>query len=597
MTPEILTCLLILAAAIALFAWDRIPADVVALGVLLAVVATRLLPPDKAFAGFASDTVMMILGLLIMTAGLIQTGIVDVVGRYIFEVAGRNAATFLPIIMVAVASISAFMSNTAATALFVPLVVGYASKIGKSPSKFLLPLAFASILASSVTLISSSTNLIVSDFLTRYEQGPMGMFELAPVGVPIAIAGLVYMMVLGTRLIPVRTNQKAEEKIGERNYQADVIIEDGPLLEKTLKEAALTKDAGLEVVKVLRGEETLRGEKKLSELTLQKDDELIIEGLRADLLKIKGRKGLSFKADVQLLDEKEEDNDETEEKGEDTIVEGVVLPRSPLIGQSLRSLAFKERYGLSVLALHRAGRVPKTISSARLRLGDVLLLQGKPEDVKALERGNLFNIFGGVEAAQLNPSRAPIAAGIFLLAIAAVTFNLVSLPVAMIGGAFLMLLTRCLSPEQAYAQVEWKALILIGALLSLGAAMEASGAGKFLAAQLIGLVGSQGPYRLLTCFFVLTVLLTQPMSNQAAALVVLPIAMETGIALGGSPRPFAMMVAVAASCSYLTPLEPSCLLVYGPGKYQFSDFFKVGLPLTVLIYVIAIVLVPWVWPI
>jgi di/tricarboxylate transporter len=363
---------------------------------------------------------------------------------------------------------------------------------------------------------------------------------------------------------------------------------DGPLVGKSPKQAALTSDAGLEVVKVLRGEETVRGKERISALSLLAGDELIIEGLRADLLKIKDINGLAFKADVHLADPEVEPR-------ELTIVEGVLLPRSPLIGHSLRSLDFKGRYGLQVLALHRAGRVPSTISSARLRLGDVLLLQGTRADVKALERGNLFNIFGGVETARLNFSRAPIATAIFVLAITAVTFNLASLPVAALAGAFLMLLTRCTSPEQAYLQVEWKALILIGALLSLGAAMEASGAGRFLAQQLIGLMGA-GHYALLTCFFVLTVALTQPMSNQAAALVVLPIAMQTGLELGGDPRAFAMMVAVAASCSYLTPLEPSCLMVYGPGKYEFWDFFKVGAPLTVVIYAIAILLVPWAWP-
>ncbi|MGH6875726.1 MAG: SLC13 family permease [Aestuariivirgaceae bacterium] len=167
---------------------------------------------------------------------------------------------------------------------------------------------------------------------------------------------------------------------------------------------------------------------------------------------------------------------------------------------------------------------------------------------------------------------------------------------AVLVGAVLMFLGRCLSPEEAYRNIEWKALILIGALLSLGAAMEESGAGKYLAQQLIGLVGAESPYALLTCFFVLTVALTQPMSNQAAALVVLPIAMQTGLELGDDPRTFAMMVAVAASCSYLTPLEPSCLMVYGPGKYRFFDFFKVGLPLTLLIYLLAILLVPRIWP-
>ena len=590
MTPEIATCLTILALAVLLFAWDRVPADVVALGVMLAVLATGLLPADKAFAGFGSDTVMMILGLLVMSAGLIQTGVVEIAGRYVFDLAGRNPSIFLPVIMVAVASVSAFMSNTAATAFFVPLVIGYAAKIRASPSKFLLPLAFSSILTSSVTLISTSTNLVVSELLTRYQQPPMGMFELAPVGIPIAIVGIVYVWAIGVRLIPQREDQKAETKIGERKYQADVVVvEDSPLIGKSLKDAKVDANAGLNVVKLVRGQETIRGEEKLADIELRPSDELFIEGLRADLLKIKDIKGLAFKADVHLVDSEEN-------KEQTTIVEAVLLPRSPLIGESLRSLEFKERYGLQVLAIHRAARLPRSISSARLRMGDVLLLQGKPENVKALEQGNLFNIFGGVETQRLNRARAPLAAAIFAAAIVIATFKLAPLPVAMLGGAFLMLLTRCLSPEEAYRQVEWKVLILIGALLSLGAAMEASGAGKYLAQQLIGIVGAESRYGLLTCFFVLTVALTQPMSNQAAALVVFPIAMQTGIQLGVDPRAFGMMVAVAASCSYLTPLEPSCLMVYGPGKYQFSDFFKVGAPLTVLIYGLAIVLVPLVWP-
>jgi di/tricarboxylate transporter len=260
----------------------------------------------------------------------------------------------------------------------------------------------------------------------------------------------------------------------------------------------------------------------------------------------------------------------------------------------LRNLEFKERYGLQVLAIHRAGRLPKTMSSARLRLGDVLLLQGTADNVAALERGNLFNIFGGVQAARFNVARAPLAVTIFALSIVAATFKFTALPVAVLGGAFAMLLTRCISPDEAYAQVEWKVIVLIGALLSLGAAMDTSGTGKYLAAQLIG---SDGPYRLLTCFFLLTVALTQPMSNQSAAVVVLPIAIQTGLQLGVDPRGFAMMVAVAASCSYLTPLEPSCLMVYGPGKYRFSDFARVGFPLTVLIFVVSVLLVPMVWPV
>jgi di/tricarboxylate transporter len=587
MTPEIATCLLILAAAVVLFAWDRLPAEVIALGVMLATIATGLLPPGKAFAGFSSDTVMMILGLLIMSAGLVQTGVVDIAGSYVFGLAGRNAKIFLPLIMIAVSTVSAFMSNTAATAFFVPLVMGYAAKLRESPSKFLLPVAFASILSSSVTLVSTSTNLVVSGILTRFGQPPMGMFELAPVGIVIAVSGILYMWLFGVRLIPQRDDQKAEETIGERKYQADIVIkENGPLIGKTLEQAKLTRDRGLNVVKLIRSSETLLG--RLKRIVLEPGDELIIEGLRADLLKIKDIAGVDFKADVHLADPDTKDE-------ELTIVEGVLLPRSPLIGRSLRNLEFKERYGLQVLALHRAGRVPHNISSARLRLGDVLLLQGKPESVKELERGNLFNIFGGVDPGRLYRSRAPLAAATFFAAIAVVTMNLVSLPVAVLAGAVVMFVGRCLSPEEAYRHVEWKALILIGALLSLGEAMDATGTGKFLAQQLIALVGADNRYALLSIFFLLTVALTQPMSNQAAALVLLPIALQTGLQLGDDPRAFAMMVAVAASCSYLTPLEPSCLMVYGPGKYRFFDFFRVGMPLTILIFAIALLMVPRLW--
>jgi di/tricarboxylate transporter len=590
MTPDIAICLTILGCAVLMFMWDRIPADVVALGVMVAVVLTGLLPTSKAFAGFGSDTVIMIFSLLVMSAGLVQTGVVDIAGRRLFNLAGSNQAVFLPLMMASVASVSAFMSNTAATAFFVPLVLGYAKKINASPSRFLLPLAFASILTSSVTLISTSTNLIVSELFTRYQQPPMGMFELTPVGIPIAIIGILYMWLVGGRLLGQRGDQKADEELGERIYQADVIVTEGsPLTGKSLKEAKLAGDASdFRVVKVLRGSQSLRG--GTADLVLEEGDELFIEGRRADLLKIKNIEGLDFKADVHLAKPEEKKKEK-----EMAIVEGVLLPRAPLIGQSLRRLEFKERYGLQVLALHRAGRVPQTISSARLRMGDVLLLQGTPENVKALERGNLFNIFGGVEFERLNRARAPHAAAIFVGVIAAGTAKLITFPLAMLIGAFMMLLTRCLSPEEAYRQVEWKALVLIGSLFSLGAAMEASGAGAYLAQQLIGILG-KGSTSLLTAFFVLTVALTQPMSNQAAALVVFPIAIQTALQLGVDPRPFGMMVAIAASCSYLTPLEPSCLLVYGPGKYRFMDFFKVGFPLTIVIYVLAMLLVPLAWP-
>ena len=588
MTPDISICLVILVVAVVLFAWDQVAAEVVALGVMLAIVLTGLLPPDRAFQGFGSDTVIMILGLLIMSAGLIQTGVVDMAGRRLFEFAGASEAIFLPTVMASIAIVSAFMSNTAATAVFVPLVIGYAAKIGASPSRFLLPLAFASILTSSVTLISTSTNLVVSELLTKSQQPPMGMFELAPVGIPIALAGLLYMWLVGVRLMPLRADQTAEASVGERTYQADIIItSSGPFVGKRIAETKLLAEHGFRLMQHVREAAQTTAHATLAEIELAAGDVLHVEGQRADLLKIKDIAGLEFKADVTLVQQEDEQKQ---------IVEGVLLPNSPLLGYSLSRLGFKERYGLEVLAIHRAGRLPSSTSKARLRMGDVLLLQGSPASIKGLEQGNLFNIFGNVLINRQNRTMAPVAAAIFIAAIIAATLKITSLPVAMLAGAIGMLLTRCLSPDEAYDQVEWKVLILIGALFALGAAMESTGTGRYLAQWLISVVGRNSPYMLLSIFFLLTVVLTQPMSNQAAALVVFPIAVQTATELGVNPRTFGMMIAVAASCSYLTPLEPSCLMVYGPGKYRFSDFMIVGAPLTLIIFLISITLVPLVWP-
>jgi di/tricarboxylate transporter len=590
MTPEIAICLSIIAVAIVLFAWERIPADVVALGVMLALAASGLLAAREAFAGFSSDTVIMILGLLIMTAGLANTGVVDIAGRAILNYAGgKSGHLLLPTILVSVSVLSAFISNTAATAFFLPVVIGFAKKKGISASKYLLPLAFASIVTSSVTLISTSTNIVVSESMTQHGLPAMGMFEMAPVGIPIAVAGLLYMWLIGTRLIPSRDNQQPAIDIGHRKYQADVVVlANSPLIGKAIGKSRLGRNSGLSLVKLVRGGESRSNISSRTKLLA--GDHVVLEGLRADILKVKEMPGVELKADAHLAD--------PERPAEElAVVEGAVLPGSPLIGHTLKSAEFKERHGLQVLGLNRPGAVLRSkLSRIRLRLGDVLLLQGSPENVKALEEGKLFSIFGGVDPARLKVKMAPFAVLIFAAALTAAAAGLASVATAAIAGAFLMMLTRCIAPEQAYRDVEWKAIILIGSLLSVGAAMQATGAGKYLATELIGATGKEHATLLLAGFFLLTVVLTQIMSNQAAAIVVLPVAIETALQLGQNPRTYAMMVAVAASCSYLTPLEPSCLMVYGPGRYRFADFFRVGMPLTVLIFGLAIVLVPWVWP-
>jgi di/tricarboxylate transporter len=591
MTPQILLLLVLLALALALFWWERISSEVTALALLLALAFTGLIPRDKIFAGFGSDTVIMILGLLILTAALERTGVADLAGRAVLRRAEANPDRLLWIVMLASAGLGAFVSNTASAAFFLPVVLGIAKKSGISPSKLLMPLAFSSIVTSSVTLVSTSTNMVVSGMISAYRMPPMGMFELAPVGLPIAAVGLVYMY-MARRFIPDRA-PPAEliEEFGVRPYLSEIVVQPGSSLAgKTLGESNFAQQLGLTVLRILRNKKRLPAS---ADAMVHEGDTLIVEGSQADLLKIKDTAGVEIVADAHVSDA-----DLAAENS--ALVEAVLLPGSPLLGRTLRRHHFRERYGAQVLGInHQGANVTEKLRDVPLRLGDLVLLQGPRENLARLHDSRVVRVLGASESIEdVRPRRrrAPLAIGIFVGVLALVTAGVLTLPLAVMLGVLIAFITRCITPEEAYARVEWKAIILIGSLLGLGAAMEHTGAAKYLAWQLVSFTGTTEPLLLLTIFFALTVFFTQPMSNQAAAIVVLPIAIETALHLGINPRTFAMMVAIAASCSYLTPLEPACLMVYGPGRYRFADFVKIGSLLTLLIYAVSIALVPLVWP-
>jgi len=589
-TFEIALLLGLIVVAVILFSFEWVPADVVALGLLLTLILTGLLPAKKAFAGFGSETVLMILGLLIMTAALLKAGVVDIAGRLLLRHVGGNVNLLLLAIMLAVAGLSAFISNTAAAAFFVPVAIGVAAKAGLAPSRLLMPVAFAAILTSSVSLISTSTNMVVSGLMTNAGLPPMGMFELAPVGIPIAIVGLAYMFFAGRYWIPNRTAPgDLIEGFGIRSYLTEVVVlRDSPLAGKALAETGLGAELELNVLRVVRDKDQWLSPR--SNMKVLAGDVLLVEGPRAEILKVKDTAGIEIKPDLNLSD--------PNLRSEDTaLVEALVVPASPLIGQTLRGIQFRQRYGLQVLGLNRHGKnVLSKLSRINLRVGDVLLIQGRKANIPALKDDGLLSILGEVEEKRPDRMRALRTGVIFCGALALATFNVVSLPVAMLLGAFATFATRCVTPSDAYREVEWRVVILIASMLALGEAMTATGTAKFLAGIVARGTAGADPIWLLGGVFLLTVLLTQPMSNQAAAAVILPIAVQTAQHLHLNPRTFAMMIAVAASCSYLTPLEPACLLVYGPGRYRFADFLRVGAPLVLLLFVVAMLLVPRLWP-
>ena len=590
MTFQIGLLLALIVVALVFFSFEWLSSDVVALGLLLTIIVTGLLPVKDAFAGFGSDTVMMVLGLLIMTAGLAKTGVVDLVGRSIIRYAGTRTLPLLAVVMVSVAALSAFISNTAAAAFFLPVVLGIAAKSKTSPSRLLMPVAFASILTSSVTLISTSTNLVISGLMTNVGLPPMGMFEMAPVGLPIAAAGLIYMFFIGRRLIPERApGEGLLEDFGVRSYITEVLLlPNSPLVGKTLAEANLGRDLDLAVVRVLREPNQYLWPQ--SSLALRAGDVLLVEGARENVLQVKDTAGIEIRPDVVLSDPDLSVEDTT-------LVEALVVPGSRLVDHTLRGVGFSERYRLQVLGLNRHGRnILEKLGRTVLRVGDVLLVQGRTRDIARLAEEGLVSVLQAVDETRINRPRAWRAMAIFTVALTVAATGLVALPVAVMLGAFTMFVTNCVKPATAYRELEWRVVILIACMLALGQAMVATGAAQYLAGHVAMATGELSPTWLLGGFFVLTVLLTQPMSNQAAAAVILPIAIQTATHLGLNPRTFVMGIAVAASCSYLTPLEPACLMVYGPGRYRFIDFVRVGAPLTVVIFVIAMILVPKYWP-
>jgi di/tricarboxylate transporter len=503
MTQEIALLLGLVAVCLVLFSLERIPPDVVALGLVLTLVFTDLLPAKQAFAGFGSDTVIMILGLLLLTAALWRTGVMDLAGGFILRFTGKSPTRLLIVVMLASAGLGAFMSNTASTAFFLPIVIGLAVRAKISPSALLLPLAFSSILSSSVTLISTSTNIVVSGLMTQYQLAPIEMFELAPVGIPIAVVGLIYMFVVARfwlRSDAAQTN--ASGLLTTKPYLSEIIIlPNSEFVGKTLAESAIGRDLDLTVVRVIRKDTNYLAPSP--DLRIEPRDVLLVEGRSDDILKIKDTAGIEIKADVELSDPEVH----TEDLG---LVEVILLPRSPLIGRTLKGIHFRERFGLQVLGVNRHGEdLRRKMSIEPLRMGDTLLIQGRHENIAALEEDGSFRIIGTFHEKRPHRKRAPLAIAIFVGALLLATFKVMPLHLAVILGSVVAFLTRCVTPDEAYREVEWKAIILIGSMLALGAAMEKTGTAKYLAGLIVNWTGQAEPVWLLTGFFALTVALTQ----------------------------------------------------------------------------------------
>ncbi len=577
----------LLLLAIILFATESISVDIITLLLLVGLIVTRILTVEEAFAGFSSDIVIILASLFVLSGALQQTGMMEAVGMRLYRFAGNSANRLLVILMITVGGISAFMNNTTATAIFIPPTLGLASRAKISASKLLMPLAFASILGGTCTLIGTSTNVAVSGYIARLGLEPIGLFELTPIGLILMAVGILYMVFIGRRLLPDHADDSLTEDYAIREYLSEIgVMPDSDLIGQRIFESDLA-ELGFQVLAVVRNKRKfLPGPRTV----IEPEDVLLVKGKVTDLMKVKERAGIEIQPELKLGDLDLQSDDIK-------IAEALITPRSDLVGRTLRGANFRRRYGLTVLAVYRQGHpLQEEIRRIRLRLGDLLLIQGPTEQLENL-RGNT-NLWVLEDLSPLLPRRGKtLYAGLaFFAAVGIGATGLLPLPVSFLIGAILVVLFRCITLQEAYETIDWRLLILIAGMTAFGVAMENTGAAEFLANAVVSNLESYGVTAIMAGFFVLTVALTQPMSNAAAALVVLPVALHVARSLELNERTFAIAIMLAASVSFIAPFEPSAILVYGPGRYRFVDFIKTGFFLTVVLLVVVLFLIPVFWP-
>ncbi len=589
---EMLIVAAILLLALVLFVTELVPIDLTALVVVGLLILTGVLTPAEGLSGFSHPAPVTVAAMMVLSAGLLRTGAVAKLGQKVSALGGTSEVSQLAVIFPVVALLSAFISNTAAVAMFIPLVLNIAREKNLSPSKMLLPLSYAAILGGACTYIGTSTNIIVGTIYADGARPPLQMFEFTGLGLVLLGLGAVYMLAIGQRNLPYRpTEASLTEGYRLREYLTELVIRaDSPLLEKTLRETDFSRLLDIEVLEIQRGPEKLR--LFLQDVRLRRGDILIVKGNLENILKIRDTEGVDILAEVKLSDR--------DLKSEDiTLAEAVISPDSFLIGRTLKEANFRQRYQATALAIRRHGsQIRDKLGRVRLRVGDMLLVQVRKAILGNLRQdADFMLILEESPGSDFRFSKLPVAILIFLGVIAAAAFQKLDIVLAALLGALLMVLMRCISLRHAYLAVDWRIVILIGGTLALGTAMEKTGTANAIADSLVAWFGAQGPVALIAVLYLLTLGMTELMSNNATAALLTPIAISIAHQGGWDPRPFAFCVAFAASCSFLTPIGyQTNTMVYGPGGYRFTDYFKVGVWLSLISWLAATLLIPRIWP-
>ncbi|MDD2161884.1 SLC13 family permease [Pseudomonas sp. MIL19] len=597
----------ILAATMGLFLWGRWRHDIVALGALLACVITGLVPDQEAFAGFGHPAVITVACVLVLSFGLQRTGAVDAMAQRLLP---ANAGPMLSIAALTGlgALLSAFMNNVGALALLMPIALKIASKQELPPGRLLMPLAFGTILGGMTTLIGTPPNLIVSSFRAQSGAGPFAMFDFSPVGVAVALTGVLFITLIGWRLVPRR------EVVGVASFDTGTYITEARVKEgakadgKSLREVEqLLEEADAQVVGMVRNK--LRLSAPNPRRILQADDVLVIEAEPEALGEVLGKLGLQLEAEQKSAADEDEKNDKaaaeskTEEKKDSSnddrvLQELLVRPDSQLIGRSASNIRLRHRYNINLLAISKQShRSIKRLRSTLFERGDVLLMQGDSADINDFASDYACVPLADRAISIPNPAQAGFAAGVMLLAVILAAFGVLSAAVAFAVGVLVFMVARIVPLRLLYQSIDWSVIVLLGAMIPVAGAMSATGAADLLAHLLMEHVAQGNPVVVLTLILVVTMTLSDFMNNAATAAVMCQIALSAASQLGVSPDALLMAVAIGASCSFLTPIgHQNNTLILSPGGFRFGDYWRLGLPMEILVVLVSVPLLLLVWP-
>jgi di/tricarboxylate transporter len=589
---DIVLVTIILLVAVALLISERLPIDLTAIGIMVALMVTGLLTPREAVAGFANPAPLTVGALFVVTRGLTRTGSLNLLTRTIAEQTRGRPRLILLLLLLLTGLLSAFINNTPVVAMLLAVVIALCGRFDLSPGRFLIPISFVSILAGTTTLIGTSTNIIVSDLAAQAGHAPIGMFELTSVGLPIAVAGGLLVFLLTPRLLPETHTPILHHDHGEKHkYISELVIRrDSDLVGQDVVTALTERHDGIEVYEVLRGHQVLFPE--TDDCTLEAGDVVLLGAAAADLVALIGS------GDARLPEIDGESIPDPYHR-DTQIVEAIIPPESPLLGRRLDDTFLDAADDINVLGVQRRRLhyAQRQMSRLRLALGDLLLIQCGPRRLQRLRTEGDVIIVEDVVRRMENRRKAPVAVAIFLAMVAAASLGVVDILVAALAAAFLMLLTGCLQPREAYDAIDVPVLVLIIGTIALGAALTRTGAADLYASGFLSVFQGAGPHAVLAAFIVLTSVLSHFLSNNSTAVLLVPVGLAAAAALGVDPRPFVVGICFGASACFATPIGyQTNLLVFGPGGYRFADFFRLGMVLNLLVWVAASVMIPRVWP-